>query len=103
MRRAMQWVVVLACLVLGLGLHGRNHQQVHFDYYLGTIDLPLSVLLVSALGIGMGLGLLGLLPHLLRQRLRLRRVEAGLRGLSKPGEIQPTNDIPPAGAAPRGS
>ena len=95
MRRLMQWLVVMACLVLGLALHGRNHQPVHFDFYLGTLDLPLSVLLVGALGAGMALALLALLPQLLRQRLRLRRAEAGLRRVAIPGEGKP----PPATAS----
>lgn len=98
MRRLMQWVVVLACLVLGLALHGRNHQSVHFDFYLGTLDLPLSVLLVGALGIGMALGLLAALPGLLRQRWRLRRAEAELRQLAKPGDDKPGPGSPSIGA-----
>lgn len=77
-------MVVLVCLVGGLALHGRNHQAVRFDFYLGTLQLPLSVLLVGALGIGAILGLLALLPQFLRQRFRLRRTEGELRKLATP-------------------
>ena len=101
MRRLMQWLMVLACLVLGLALHGRNHQSVHFDFYLGSLDVPLSVLLVGALAAGVALGCLALLPQLLRQRLRLRRAEAGLRRLASPRPDAPAHETPSAGAAPR--
>ena len=86
----MQWMVLLVCLVAGLALHGRNHQRVHFDVYVSAFDLPLSVLLIGALGAGVMLGLAAVLPGLLRQRLRLRRVEAELRRLaSSPPSTQP--------------
>ena len=84
MRRVMQWMVVLGCLLIGLAMHGRNHQIVHFDYFLGSLDLPLSVLLVGGLVVGALLGLVVSFPLILRQRYRLRRTEAELRRLATP-------------------
>ena len=100
MRRVMQWFVVVACLVLGLALHGRNHASIHFDYYLGSLDAPLSVVLFGALALGAFLALLAVLPGVLQQRLRLRRAEAGLRRLATPAESKP--ESPVAGTPPHG-
>ena len=93
----MQWMVVLGCLLIGLAMHGRNHQIVHFDYYLGMLDVPLSVLMVGGLVVGALLALLASLPVILRQRYRLRRTEAELRKLATPSS-RPTPEDPARGA-----
>jgi putative membrane protein len=74
------WILRLFILVvvaiLGAGLATLNASVVRFDYYFGTIQLPLSLILVVALAVGALLGVLSSLTVALevrRENTRLRR------------------------------
>lgn len=76
MVRVLKLLCLFVIAALGLILHSRNPQPVTFDYYLGAIDKPLSLLLAVALLCGAVLGLVVNLWPLLslkRENLRLRR------------------------------
>lgn len=47
---------LLFVLILGLEVHSKNHQLVILDYYVGTIEGPLSFLLAGTLVVGVCLG-----------------------------------------------
>ena len=66
-------VVVAVALILGLAFHSRNHQIVTLDFYMSTVDVPLSWVVVAALITGALVGALALLPRLLQSRRALRR------------------------------
>ena len=64
-------------IVLGVTFAFLNAEQVVVNYYIGTTQMPLSILLVSILGIGALLGLLiGFVPIIklkfMNRRLRKR-------------------------------
>ena len=63
----------LIALIAGLAFHSRNHQPVPLDFYVGQVDLPLSWIVVAALAIGAALGMLAMVPGLLRGRRLARR------------------------------
>jgi len=69
----LRLLTALVALIAGLAFHSRNHQTVALDFYIGRADLPLSWIVVAALAIGAALGMLALLPGLLRGRIRTRR------------------------------
>ena len=63
-------------LIAGLAFHSRNHQPVPLDFYIARIDLPLSWVVVAALAVGAALGMLAMVPGLLRGRIRARPTPA---------------------------
>ena len=96
MRQVIQALIVILCVTAGLLLHGRNYQPVPFDYYVGVLQWPLSLLLVASLGVGVLLALLAGLPGRWRLRRRLRRAEIELARLAalpaKPSEASVADD-----------
>ena len=85
MARAFTIVITSIILLLGLAFHLRNGQYVTIDYYVDSMTLPLSLWLFLWVVAGVCLGLLALLPSLLRagrenRRLRreIRRLETGI-------------------------
>jgi lipopolysaccharide assembly protein A len=73
-------ILILALTALvGISFAVLNAKEVPFDYYIGTTTVPLSFLLVGSLVIGIGLGMLALLPSLFRLSFRLRRLRREIK------------------------
>ncbi len=88
MRRLLAIVVILFVSFLGLAFAVLNAEAVELKYYLGTISLPLALLLVITLLVGAllgGLASIGYVLHQRRENSRLRKklnlVEAELKNL----------------------
>ena len=75
MLRLLGFVLVFALVVLGLSFAVLNAQQVQLNYYLGTIEIPLSMALVSALAGGALLGILVSVGMLMGQKRRILQLE----------------------------
>lgn len=74
MVRVFQLMVALLCVCLGLAFHVKNSQPVLLDLYIRQFQLPLSWLMVAALVLGAGLGILAMLNTVLRLKRALRRL-----------------------------
>ena len=66
-------------LIAGLVFFLKNSQELKFNYVIGTISLPLSLLILLVLLAGVILGWLSMLPLLLRQRRRIGKLEKQAR------------------------
>lgn len=76
MSRILKLGFVLLVMVAGLAFHLRNDHPVALDFYLGSISLPFSLYVISALCIGALLGILSVMPRLYwlkRQNATLQR------------------------------
>lgn len=76
MKRIVGFLFVLLVLVFGLFFGLLNAEPVHVDYYFGSRDLPLSLVLVMMLVLGALAGAvagLGLVFRVKREVYRLRR------------------------------
>ena len=77
MKRFLYAFVAIVMLAFGLGFAYKNAQIVNVDYYFGLHwDGPLSLLLLSAMTLGVVLGLLvglGMYVRMQRQLVRARR------------------------------
>jgi len=72
----LKFLFVLIIVAIGLAFHVRNDTNVTIDYYLGTIDVSLSVVVIASLLIGALLGMitsLGMIVPLRRERSKLRK------------------------------
>lgn len=56
MTNLIKLLVALVVLALGAGFASLNDAQISLNYYFGTIDAPLALALIGALGIGLLLG-----------------------------------------------
>ena len=80
--------IIYACLFIivlcaGLIFFWKNSQDLEFNYVIGTISLPLSLLILLVLVAGVMLGWLSMFPLLLRQRSRIGRLEKQARLVAK--------------------
>ena len=75
MSRPVKLCIFLIVLIVGLLFHLRNTQFVIIDYYLGSLELPFSAIVVSVLSLGVILGVLVSVPA----QLRLKRENNRLR------------------------
>ena len=66
MSRIITILVLLTVIIAGLALHLRNAQPVILDFYLDSIEMPLSLAVVGALFCGALLGMLASLPLLVK-------------------------------------
>jgi uncharacterized integral membrane protein len=95
MSRYVQIALVGLILVFGLAFHLRNGQYVTLDYYADSITLPFSLWVFIWLTLGVGFGLLAVVPLLLRMRRDNSRLRRRLRGAESTapsaGATQPGN------------
>lgn len=74
MSRIAKLITVLVILLFGLAFHLKNNQLIAVNYYLGEIELPLSLIIVLILIAGSLLGILASLPAIIKlkqQNLKL--------------------------------
>ncbi|WP_126445307.1 lipopolysaccharide assembly protein LapA domain-containing protein [Sulfuricystis multivorans] len=73
---ALLWLLRGVLFVVLLGLAIKNASDVELRFYFDTVwRVPLSLALLAALAIGVALGLLALLPQVIRLRRRVSRLE----------------------------
>ena len=95
--RLLLFLAALAVFLLGLLFHTRNGHLVTLDYYLGTVQLPLSLLSVLLLLAGAVLGMFSCLVMVLRLRQENRRLRRHLEQSAKEVEnlrALPIKDVP---------
>ncbi|NNE37069.1 MAG: LapA family protein [Gammaproteobacteria bacterium] len=66
MLRFIKILLFILIILFALAVHLRNDQLVTFNYYLGTLDLPFSLYMVIAICIGAILGMVAVMPNLIR-------------------------------------
>jgi uncharacterized membrane protein YciS (DUF1049 family) len=74
MSRLVYLCIFLFVSFIGLIFHLRNNQPVLIDYYLDTLELPFSFIVVLVLSLGVILGVLVSIPV----KMRLKRENARL-------------------------
>lgn len=77
--RYIKLIFILLIMMIGAAFAVMNAETVRIDYYFGVQELPLSVILVAAVGLGAILGVLATLSG----SLRLRRENMSLRHKAK--------------------
>lgn len=75
------FVLCLFFLVVGIFVTALNSESVRFDYYLSSIDLPLSILLIMILLIGIVVGIFMNLGSVMKLRWENRSLKKKLKSL----------------------
>jgi putative membrane protein len=72
----IKFLFVVIIVAIGLAFHVKNDTMVTINYYLGTVDVSLSVVVIASLLIGALLGMitsLGMMVPLRRERSKLKK------------------------------
>lgn len=76
------WLVIL---MVGLTFTALNSTVVKINYYVGEANVVLPVLMMIILLVGVLLGMLALLPGLLRSKNQCRQAESAIKKLGQKG------------------
>jgi len=74
MKRIVTFVLLLLVSLLGLSFALMNAESVQLNYYFGSVEAPLSLLVVVAIIVGAGLGVLASTGIVLRQKRELAKL-----------------------------
>ncbi len=74
MKRIVIFVLLLLVTLLGLSFALMNAESVQLNYYLGTLQAPLSLVVVLAIILGAGLGVLASLSIVVGQKRELAKL-----------------------------
>ncbi len=86
------YLVGIAIALFGVGFAGLNAEPVKIQYYLGVSTLPLSLLLVIALGLGLLIGLLATLVMVIKLKKANYQLKNHVRLVEK--EVENLRAIP---------
>jgi len=78
MRRIMTIILFVIVLMVSVGFSAINLAPVDINYYLGTLSLPLSMIIIVAIILGTLLGALALSTTILRLKYENRRLRKKL-------------------------
>jgi putative membrane protein len=90
--RVFSYIILLLIMILGLTFATLNSTPVLFNYYLGTKQIALSLLLVFSFGIGIVLGIIFTLFPVLKLKNANRRLRAKIKIVEK--EVENLRSIP---------
>lgn len=74
-KRIIYMLLFIVVLVCGLLFFVKNNQLQEVNYIIGSIELPLSILLLASLAIGAILGIIATVPIMLRLNHQKSRLE----------------------------
>ncbi len=83
MSRIAKLILILVILLFGLAFHLKNNQLVALNYYVGAIELPMSLVIVLVLILGALLGILASLPLIIKLKQQKLRLEKQIQNSEK--------------------
>lgn len=92
MSRIILAVFLLVVLVFVLSFTVNNNHIVELNYYVGTVEVPLALLLVVTLSIGAILGFIASLRPLLSSRMEVARLKRSVKLSSQ--EVENLRSLP---------
>jgi putative membrane protein len=79
MSRILIPILVLVVILLGVVFHLRNDQLIILDYFLGSSESYFSIWLVGSFAIGAILGMLTVIPTILKSKREILRLQRDLK------------------------
>ncbi len=93
--RAFVWLIRAALFVLLFAFALNNQHEVHLNGFFGREWRgPMVFVVLAALGLGVGLGVLAMLPGWWRQRRAVQRADAGAPASPDTSALPPLPDVP---------
>ena len=78
-KRIIYAIIFIVVLIMGLLFFIKNNQVMEFNYIVGSKELPVSFLLFASLCMGILLGLVALLPVIVRLKQKNIKLEKQIR------------------------
>jgi len=78
MRRILTIIIFSVVFTLGAIFSAKNTHEVMINYYLGSISMPLSVVIILSIVIGLFLGAMALVMSGLRRRYEISQLQKKL-------------------------
>jgi putative membrane protein len=78
MRRILTIIIFIIVFVVGIAFSAINNDPVTLNYYLGTLSIPLSIVVVISIILGLVLGALAIFMTSLQLRYENRRLHKKL-------------------------
>ena len=75
MARVLYLAIAVLVALSGLAFHIRNKQDIVLNYFVGTVTVELSLVVVGSLVLGVALGALVMSSTVLRQKAEIRRLK----------------------------
>ena len=92
MRQMIRFIILFVIFVFGISVTVINAHPVQLNYYLDTIDLPLSLLMVLVLAVGTLLGIGAMLGMAIRYRSEARKMGKKVKLLEE--EVSALRSLP---------
>jgi lipopolysaccharide assembly protein A len=93
--RALVWLIRAALFVLLFAFALNNQHEAHLNGFFGREWRgPMVFVVLAALGLGVGLGVLAMLPGWWRQRRAVQRADAGAAPPPDTSALPPLPDVP---------
>jgi uncharacterized integral membrane protein len=73
--RVLYLAIAVLVALSGLAFHIRNKQDIVLNYFVGTVTVELSLVVVGSLVLGVALGALVMSSTVLRQKAEIRRLK----------------------------
>jgi lipopolysaccharide assembly protein A len=90
--RILSYVILLVVMLLGLIFAALNSVPVAFNYYFGTKQIALSILMVFALGLGILLGFTFTFLSIIKLKRENYRLKAKIKNIEK--EVENLRTLP---------
>lgn len=81
--RIISYIILVIIVILGLSFALLNAEPVTLNYYIGTRQISLSLLLVLFLGVGVVFGLIVAIIPILKLKSKNRHLKSQLKQLQK--------------------
>ncbi len=78
MRRILTIIIFISVFIVGIAFSAINNDPVIVNYYLGTLSLPLSIIVVFSIVLGLILGALAIFVGKVQLRYENRRLHKKL-------------------------
>ncbi|MGH8583454.1 MAG: lipopolysaccharide assembly protein LapA domain-containing protein [Gammaproteobacteria bacterium] len=89
MARILKALFFLFLLLLGIELYIKNPQPVSFNYYLGSIETPMALLIAAALLLGAVMGIVVNLGVVIRLQRRVAELRSTLKSAQRKSADNP--------------
>lgn len=92
MKRIVTFLILVLVVLVGVAFAVLNAQPILLNYYFGSREIPLSLLLVLALGLGAMLGIVASIGLLIRNKREMQKLRKAAKLAEK--EIDNLRSLP---------
>jgi putative membrane protein len=74
LKKLLYGIIFITVLIVGITFFMKNNHSVSFNYFLGMLDIKLSLLLLMTLILGTMMGILSLVPVIIHLKYKIAKL-----------------------------